>query len=424
MRFRRTRLTHRLKRICATVCICVAPLAVTGCYDRQELEQQAFVSVLGVDKAPGGLIDCTFKIAQPISPSGGAGGASGGGEQPLASKTPVTVRAHSIYEAMLLANGSIERTLTFSHLTLIIFGSNVAKSGVLQYIQPLTRYREFRRTVPFAVADGEAKDIIQTFQPMLDTSTARVNDGISLLANRIGLIPNCRLHDLAAALENPHEDVVAPMYGVNKFVKDNKSLPDDSSISYEAGDVRRSGGNPVDWMGGAVFHGDKVVDFVNGEDSIYLRLLEGELDHARLDFQDPTNKQQNIGVELHKEGRAHYDVSLGNPVQIRVNVPVDVDVVNVSSGIDYSQTQPRAKLEKSLSDQLNQRLEGLLHRLLVTDHADVIPVSRYIRAQFPTYQAFQSYPWLTRLKTANIIVNSDIHVRRFGVQIEPLHETT
>ncbi|GMA61853.1 hypothetical protein [Alicyclobacillus fastidiosus] len=62
------------KRLCTMVWLVVTPFAMTGCYDRQELEQQAFVSVLGVDKAPDGLIDCTFRIALPVNPTGGGGG--------------------------------------------------------------------------------------------------------------------------------------------------------------------------------------------------------------------------------------------------------------------------------------------------------------------------------------------------------------
>lgn len=396
-----------------------APLGVTGCYDRQELEQQAFVAVLGVDKAPGNLIDCTFRIALPVNPSSGG---STGGQEPLASKAPVTIRAHSIIEAMVIAGGSIERTITFSHLSLILFGSDIAKSGVMEYVQPLTRYREFRRTVPFGVAQGTAKDVIEAFAPMLDTSIARVADGISLVTNRTGIAPECRLHDLIMAMENPHQDVVAPLYGINKYV--NGNMPNDGTLSYQAGDVKRTGGNPVDWMGGAVFHADKVVDTINGEDEIYLRLLEGGMYHAKLNLKDPHQPADDIGVQLHKERAAQYHISMKTPLAVQIQVPIDVDVVNVASGIDYSPDAARHKLEQSLNKQLNERLNTLLHRLVVDDQADVIPISRYIRGKFSTYQEFAQYPWIERLKKADISVQCDVHVRRFGVQLEPLHKQT
>src|SRR5579875_3550102 len=106
-------------RYAVLLMIAAVPFATTGCFDRQELEQQAFVVKLGLDAAPGGLIDCTFRLAMPVNP---AAGGKKGGKEPLAGAVPVTFRAHSINEAMLLANSSIERTISFSHLTNIVFG--------------------------------------------------------------------------------------------------------------------------------------------------------------------------------------------------------------------------------------------------------------------------------------------------------------
>ncbi|EJY55782.1 germination protein, Ger(x)C family [Alicyclobacillus hesperidum URH17-3-68] len=408
----------RLTKWAAVGWICGVPMFVGGCYDRQELEQQAFVSVLGVDAAPGNLIDCTFRIAQPINPSGGG---SKGGMEPLAGKEPVTVRARSISEAMVIAGGSIERTVTFSHLSLIVFGSDLAKKGIQPYIEPLTRYREFRRTVPVSVAVGQAKDVIDAFQPMLDTAITRIADGVALVSQRTGVAPVCRIQNLIDGMENPHEDAIAPLYSLNQYVK-GSSLPDKPGLSYEAGTVERLGGNPVDWMGAAVFRGDKLVDTLTGEDCIYLRLLQGGVHHATLNLSDPEDPSRDIGLELHKERPAEYRVSLTNPVKITASVPMDVDVINISSSRNYVDPTARAHLEKELDQQVSTRMQSLLKRLLVADQTDVVPVSKAIRGQFSTYQQFAAFPWEERLQNARINVRADIHVRRFGVQTEPVHQ--
>ncbi|WP_441394805.1 Ger(x)C family spore germination protein [Alicyclobacillus acidiphilus] len=400
--------------------LALLPFGTSGCFDRQELEQQAFVSVLGLDKAPGNLLDCTFRIAQPSNPSGGG---DKGGMEPLAGKEPVTIRARSISEAMVLASGSIERTITFSHLSLIILGADLAKSGVRQYVEPLTRYREFRRTVPVSVSTTTAKDVIDAFQPMLDTSITRIADGIALVSQRSGIAPMCRIQDLMAGMEQPHENAIAPLYGMNQYVsKQEQQLPDKANVDYQPGGVERLGGNPVDWMGAAVFQSDRVVDTITGEDNIYLRLLQGSVRHAMLNLEDPNNPSQPVGIELHKERPATYRVTLGNPVKIRVLLPLDVDVVGIASGIDYSDRRIRMQFQQDLKKQFDQHAEALLDRLLRKDQSDVVPISRAIRGQFSTYAKFADYPWEDHLKTAEISVDSDIHVRRFGVQIESIQK--
>lgn len=394
------------------------PLATTGCYDRQELEQQAFVSVLGIDKAPGGLIDCTFRIAQPVNPTGAS---SRSGQQPLAGKEPITVRARSIPEAMMIANGSVERSITFSHLSLIVFGEDLAKEGVEPYIEALTRYREFRRTVPVSVSKGKASESIKAFQPMLDSAVTRIADGVALVSQRTGTAPVCPIQDLIDGMENPHEDAIAPLFAVNQNVEDGQ-MPDSPHLSYRAGEVRREGGNPVDWMGAAVFREDRMVDEVTGKDCLYLRLLQGGVHHATLTLQDPEEPSRDIGLELHKERPAEYSVNLSNPMTITAHVPVDADVINISSSRNYADPAARQKLESELDQQLSDRMEKLLKRLLVDDQADVIPVSKAIRSQFMTYPQFAAFPWEERLKTAKIHVDVEIHVRRFGVQLEPIQK--
>lgn len=409
------------RRIAMVIVIAMIPFLATGCYDRQELEQQAFVSVLGIDKAPGGLIDCTFRFAQPVNPTGTS---SQAGSEPLAGKESLTVRAHTINEATVLASSSVERSITFTHLSFLLFGSELAKQGISPYLQTLTRYREFRRTVPFAVSQEKAQEIMASMKPMMASSISKIADGITMESRRTGMMPPCRLQDLITSMEVPHQDTVAPLYSINHYVSSkDSSLPDGAKVSYQAGDIPRKGGNPVDWMGGGVFRGDKLVDMLSGEDVFYLRLLQGGMDHAKVELNDPNHPKQKIGLMLHKEGAARIFISLHQPMRVRILMPIDVDVVNIASGHDYTTRASRLQLQKSLSAQVDKREERLLHRLLVTDQADVIPLSQHIRGQFGTYRAFANYPWYQSLKKAKVTVQSDVQVRRFGVQIEPLQTT-
>lgn len=396
-----------------------APLFLGGCFDRQELEGQAFVSTLGIDKAPGGLVDCTFRIALPVNPS--AGGATG--KTPLAGTSTITYRAHNVDEAMLLANSSIERQMTFSHLTLILFGDELAKSGVLPYIQPLVRFREFRRTVMIGVTHGSAKDVIASTSPVLEQNANRVADSIKSMGQRSGLIPVAQVHDLASAIDNPHQDLAVPLYAVNSIVADDrkgKKPVEGEGVNYSAGQIRRTGGDPIEWIGAAVLHGDRKVDELNGQDAIRLNLLRGRLREGKMDFSDPIHPHGKVGVIVHKEHVPRYHVMLGNPVKIQVEVPLDLDIINVERGVNYALPQTRQKLERSIDDQLGASLTNLLKKLMVKDHVDVIPVSQYIRRDFPTYQAFVAYPWEDKMKTADISVRVEAHVRRFGVQLDPL----
>ena len=399
----------------------LASFASTGCYDRQELEQQAFVSILGIDKAPNGLIDCTFTLSVPTSPTGG------GGKPPLAASGPVTYRANDITEALMLANSSIERSLTLSHLTTVVFGEDLAKDGVLPYLGTLARFREFRRTVFIGVAKPSAQAIMSANKPMLEQSTGRIADDIARIGERNGVVLVRHLHELLTSLEDAHSDPILPLYAVNDSVKSDpkgESGIKGESVTFAAGKVERRGGNPVEWSGAAVFRGDKLVAELNGKEVAYLRILEGRVHTTKLDFDQTLPGLGPVGISIRKERQPKYVVLLSSPMQIRVDIPLEADVLSGGNGQDFSHAQMRSQLESRLNQQVSSDMTTLMKKLLNGLHVDPIPVSRSVRGRFATHQQWSSYPWEQQLTSAKVAVEVNIQLRRFGIQSLPTINVT
>ncbi|MCL6548778.1 MAG: Ger(x)C family spore germination protein, partial [Alicyclobacillus sp.] len=406
-------------------------LFLGGCFDRQELEEQAFVTSLAIDQAPGGLIDCTMRIALPKNQAtgagGGGGGGGGGGQTPMAGTAPFTFRARTVTEAFRIANSSIERTLTLSHLSNLIFGEDLARAGLATQMDSLIRFREFRRTVYVKVSRGPARDILMQDKPVLEPSTDRMGDAVANVSRRSGLIPSSsHLHDLVLALENPHEAPVLPLIAVNPRVQEDpkgEQPPGTTAVSYQAGRVTRAGGNPVEWSGAGVFRGDRLVGFLNGDEVTQLRLLNGTLPATKMEFRDPVRPANLVGLWIREEHDPHYTVRLGNPLRIQVHIPLDADLIDVESGVDYTRPALRRKLEHSVAEQVANDARQLMLKLFHQYQADCIPVSRHARRLFATHNAFVRYPWEQRLKQAEVVVTSEVHLRRFGVQRTPFPAT-
>ncbi|KPV45307.1 Ger(x)C family spore germination protein [Alicyclobacillus ferrooxydans] len=397
----------------------LTPLLLSGCYDRKELEQQAFVTVLGIDKGPSGTIDCTFELATPQSPGGG-----GPASTSTQSGKRVAVRAHSIAEALTVANASVERTLSFTHLTLIMFGQALAQDDLAGLTQSLIRFREFRGTILLAVTKGTAQGTMTAFEPVLEQSPSRAAESIALVGQQIGIIPLTYLHDFTRQLSTQHTGMVVPLYAVNDNAKQDPSgeqpIPETAHPQLNAGSLPRTGGNPVEWSGAAVFRGAKMVDTLNGEQMRDVLLLQGKIKRTLITFHDPVDKQAYIGMSVHAEEAPIYQVRLTKPVQIQVQVPLEADIQNTQSGVDYTNPSMRARLEKDVDQQLNSEFSAVLKQLLTKDDADVIPVSNRIRSKFATHQAFAAYPWEQQLTNAQISVSTDLHIRRFGIQTSPI----
>jgi spore germination protein KC len=401
----------------------VAAMALTGCYDRQELESQAFVTALGIDSAPNGMVDCTFRFALPQTPSGGGSGSSSS-DTPLAGKQPITYRAHSLTEALLIANSSVERQVNLTHMSHIVFGRQLAEQGLEPVMQAMVRFREFRPTIFVGVADGKAKEVLAAEKPMLDKSASRLFESVALTGERTGLIPVVYLQDLSRIVESHGAGGVLPLFSVNRSVEEDPKgeggVTGTGGDVFTPGKVPRAGGDPVEWMGAVVLRGDRVVGELSGRDTIELDFLQGRLRDTKLDFKDPLNPGQYVGLSIRRERPPNFAIRLENPLQVRVNVPLEADLLNVESGVDYSVPDNRRKLETALEQEMAKELTNLLTRLLHDEGADVIPVANHARAQFATHQQFLQYPWAAQLRTADIRVDVELRIRRFGVQMVPL----
>lgn len=402
--------------------ITLASLVTTGCFDRQELEQQAFVLAVGLDKAPGGLVDCSFQLALPISPS--SGGGDSGGKKPLASKGPITIRAHTVMEAATLANAVVERRLTFTHLKMIAFGQTMAQQGLAEQVRPLTRYRDFRRTVMLLVCKGQAGDMLRQLNPVIEKSANRLPEDLLAVGQRSGFIPvEAHIHDFVRALSNPHESPVLPLCAVNQTAQQNSQGEEPlkgTTVSFAPGHLIRAGGNPVEWIGAAMFRKDQLVGMINGKQVMYLRLLRGTVTRATIDLTDPGHPGKQVTLSLHKERAPRVTVMLSNPVQVYARIPLDADLLGEESGANYADPSTRQVLEQRLGQQMATEEQQVLKQLYNQAKLDPIPLSKYIRTQFVTHGQFEQYAWESKLASMQFHTQFELHLRRFGIQTQPL----
>jgi Ger(x)C family germination protein len=407
----------------------------TGCYDRVELEGMAFVVALGLDKGPNNTIDVTVRIAVP-GEMGGSNGASSNAAQ-LGGSRPITVRANTIAGALTLLNSTVERRVSLLHLTTIMIGENVAKEGVLNYVGPLVRMRDFRRTVTFFVVPGEAREIFTSNQPVLEKSMSRFHESISEISRYTGLSLSNKLHDFMIATEEPNEDPVAPVMAINQKVKQQsqdsgtngqqaqtgtrEETMTGKKVSFKPGEVVRMGGNSLDFIGSALFRKDKLITYLDGLETRMLLMIRGELLRTQMDFPDPQQKDKFEVIEIKHARSPDLEINLdSDPIRISIRQKLEGDLIGVQSSIDYTEENNMRVLEKSVSTTLQNMEKQLMERIFHEYQAAPFMLFRHARSQFSTVQELEEYPFREKLKTADVSVQVDLNIRRIGVQLDPV----
>lgn len=392
--------------------VLLTALLTTGCYDRTELEEEAFVLLLGFDTPKPGIIKVVARVAVPskLASSGGQGGSSGGGG--FDEGTPLlTARGHTVHEALSLMNTGMERSINLSHLSAIVFSEKVAKAGLSPYLRTLTRYREFRRNHYLYVSHGDLEKLLQAEKPLFEKSPTRYIEDLQKTNRSLGYAPSVQVEQFLNSLFSPATDPILPVLAENPQKEDAK-------MSFLAGSVSRTGGNPVECVGTAIFQKDRMVGLLDGQETRYLLFLNGDIRHFVLSVPSSLRKGSylSVGVRLSKPATRVLQLRSSQP-KLSITQYVEAELLANQSRDSYFDKSQRLQLEHLLEHELSMREEKLINKLLHKKNVAPLSFIEGMRAQFPTYPDYETFPWRNVLKKTAVDVNVKVVLRRLGSQL-------
>lgn len=427
----------RAKRIVALVLVAALTLALTGCWDRTEIDELGFILAIGLDLAPKGDLYYTFWLAVPRKLAPAAGGGGGGGSGGGGAGEPVhvaTVEASTLGSALALMNIYVARRLTLEHTKAFVMGEELARRGILEFLAPAARIREFRRNILVMVTRGTARDYLQKNRPSVEENPARWLELMAAHQSLNALVPKSTVHEFLMEEESNSTIPVAALTGLSQTAKQSPPaaggqreqgsgqvvLPLFTDMAYLPGDVPRYGLNPAEVMGGAVFYGTKMVAELNGDEARLLTMLRGDLRHTYLAQPDPKFPGYYVGVDLRQARNPTVHVAFdGDRPIIDVKVHLEGDITAIQSFWDWTDQQSIPILEQAVDAEMTKRAQALVDRAKKEFHGDPFDFGEHARGLFWTWKDWADYHWNEHFPQAEVIVSVDFKVRRVGLQLSP-----
>lgn len=399
---------------------------LSGCYDRSELEEQAFLITLGIDRDKNHAVHVVARVAVPSKLASSTSGAGGGGGD-FRSGTPIIgATGRTIQEALALMNTGVERSINLTHLSAVVFGEQAARSGLLSYIRPMVRYREFRRTLYLFVAKGSLTRVFTRDRPILETSVTRLIEDLHDTSRRTGFAPSVQLHGFLSSLEMNNDDPVLPVLAYNERTtqegKDRAGSVKHSGRAAEVsvpGQVSRTGGNPVENVGAALFREDRLVGFLNGQQARYLQLLNGSLHRVFINFPSPSGDgyvtlwlryAEPLEVMVHAQGPKP---------RIDIRQSFVAELLGEQGSSSYVSASQRTRLERVVADEVKRREIALVQTIFTRYRVDPFHFFQYARGSFPTVESMRKFSWRSVLPKVALAVAVNVRVRRLGTQLNP-----
>lgn len=402
----------------------VMAASLTSCYDASEIDDMIHVVAIGIDR---GICDKWRLTLQfpTIHESGGSGMESDSGSgKDQGEYTCVAIDAPSFFSGINMLNATLPRKLDFAHAQIILFSQELAASGLVgEYIAPLNRFREIRRTAHIFVAKGSAYDLLKQNKPFVGNLLSKSFQLLISESANSGYFPHVTLESFSEGMKSSCHQAIATMAAVNEGgAFEQAGEPWGKAFKtggdYAAGQLPRTGENKIELWGTALFDGDTMVGELDGDETRYLLMARGEFERGLFTIQDPENSELVISLDVRSARKPDVSVAAeaGRP-HVKLTVYLDGDLLAVQGDGNYAQEELQLLLEAAFRESVKKGIEALIEKCKGLN-TDVFLFGDYAAKNFLTIGQWESYRWNSRFREAEAAVDVRFAIRRTGTQTQ------
>lgn len=389
---------------------------LSGCWDKQELDELGFVMAIGLDEGEHGKLDATFQIANPEV------GTSLLGSPPPDEKPQevMTVTAPDFLSARNTANAFNSRRLTFSQTQVLVVSEELArKEDFVNVIYSAIRERELRKEISIVITKEKAQDFIRKNKPEIDTRPHKYYRLMIERARETGFAPDS---DVLGYLQTTEEDadLFLAMYATTK--KEEVESEDRHEDEYLAGEIPRKGGIPGQFIGSAVFKQGKMIGTLTGEETRMALILDETMKIKEMfaTYEDPIDKKHRVIARVTTSDDLAFKMKLtkNNP-RINVKVPMTIEILGISSLINYSTDLKKQKLlKRSIEEGITEKINEFVDETQQRFKGEPFHWALLAQRHFLRMEEYETFDWMKTYPNMDIDVDVDIILTEFGQQIQ------
>ncbi|MGN0164195.1 MAG: Ger(x)C family spore germination C-terminal domain-containing protein [Candidatus Ornithomonoglobus sp.] len=399
-----------MRKISAMISVIPLLLLLTSCVG-EEPDNRAYVTAVGIDKSDKGFI-YTIQFANPTKISGGASEEGGTGGQIVEN---IAVEAPTLYSAVKNANTIVSKTMSLSHAKVLVVSEELAREGLDEINDVISRNNDIRPDVYVAVAENSGK-YIEEVKPAIELNPIKYYQLI--YENRSGsAVPQNTAFDLYTSCKSGDIDCVLPLAGVaqteskdsgsgesgggksgseeesseNKSIKDariNEQGFENKTESYMAGQAGEKIKNKSQSLGMAVFKGDKYITKLGSTETELYNILTDKFKDNNITFYSESDSQRPITIRLEQTTAPEYKIDIENK---KADIYIRLYGELLSASTDHRKDSTITETDKMSSAMVSSAAEKLINELYQNANADSLGIKRKIKNKFITNAAYEKY---------------------------------
>ncbi|MCZ8512789.1 Ger(x)C family spore germination protein [Paenibacillus filicis] len=379
------------KLIASVLCLSL----ITGCWDRSELNDIAFVLAAGIDLAENGQAEVTLQIALPTEMPSTMQGGRGGKRTVLV----VSEKGRDGADILHKLQKRLSRQIFFGHRAVVIIGEKYARHGIDQFLDTLLRAPGSRYNSYFLTANGTtAKQALQT-QYMLEAIPAIALKKMQLTGLGLSVKMDEFLDELSSSGRSP----------VTGALKAYNSKSEDGVLN-------------IDEV--AVYQENKLVGFLTPNEKKILIWRRGKLERSKMTAQvEPKVKgfKGTVGIEIMK-AKADLRTKINNGMpEVTIVFKAKAKVLENDTRLDLSKGKNLKLVQSKFAGEIEGLIKSTLKHAQKQLKADIFGIGEELHIQHASYWKQNKDQWKDIYPGVPVTVQIDVKIQRTGRIQSPVY---
>lgn len=386
----------------------IPALLFTGCWDRREPENRAYVLATGFgydDQKD--LYKITVQVANPMAAQGGENG--GGGNSNQIPVSVVSAKGHTPFEAARNLTLYMAREPFFAHNKLVVFTQSLAQRGIGPVMDYLMREREMRLIAKPLILMGDGITTFFRSQIPLEITPAEgLERQIVLSVIERAIFPGRSITEIATIFPLPGREILVGRVMVHK--------PEEEDLLGTNGAIR----SILHLGGGAVFQGDKMQGWFDERATRGWFFIQGRVKRATLNILCPTHDKHPISIEVHNVQTSLTPIYEEGKPRVEIEVTAEGRIQNQTCSPGFLKTsEDTHSLNQRLAQVITNDMKIALERAQELE-SDIFGLGNLFYRQLPREWEKIKDNWRDLFPNLPLQIQVTAHVRRAGLIREPI----
>jgi len=362
---------------------------LSGCWNYREIDDLGIVAGVAIDEGFEKKYKFTIEVVY----------VSGGIESKVSSRV-VSIEGNSVFEASRNAIAVTGKRLYWSHSKVLVVSKKIAEKGITKIVDWFIRDAETRSDAFILISNGETAHEIFDGVPMTEEIVSFELEETLLNNSHLSKAPKIKIWQFANCLAGEGISPKAPAIQIEKVM--DKIIP---IIT-----------------GTAIFKGDKLVGFIDGEETKYFLFIVDEVKGGVLTYEESEKREDGIiALEIFDNKTRIKPVVSGNDVEIDIKLKT-VAAINEISLIDvnFVNREEWRKLEAKIGKMLENNIKETIEKMQQQYSSDIFGFGKKVYEDNQKVWNSIGDRWDEVFQNLKVNIKADVSIKNSAVLSEPL----